>query len=150
MTFVIQFPDQTNGILFSRQRMRRAEGRVSLPAAVSVDWSLVASFTMASNELGYLIGYSNQVIDPSWDYNGAIVFRVLINGSPLDDADSFSEQRGTIPNMAAAFQFCQTNDIIALQVRRAIAGTSSRDIVMAALFVTWPSQMMPVFPQRQQ
>ncbi len=151
--FAQQYPTDLNGIIFSRQRLRRAEGRISLPAAVtannSSNWLVVAQLQLPQTDCGFLTSYSNAVIDPSWDYNGSILFRVRINGSPVDDCDSFQEQRGTIPSPAEALSYLKPGDRLVLEVRRAIAGTSPRDIVMGATLITWNQQIASPWPKQQ-
>jgi hypothetical protein len=149
VTFAQQFPNDLNNVIFSRQRLRRAEGRVSLPAAItggSQGWITVARLALPRTDHGYITAYSNEVIDPSWDYNGAIQFRVLANGSPVDDCDGFSEFRGSIPVPAQALFFIQPGGTVLLQTRRAIAGVAARDVVMSALVITWAQQMMSPYP----
>jgi len=145
--FTQQYPADLNGVIFSRQRLRRVEGRLSLPAAASSSWSTVAQLTLPSTDHGYITAYSNEVIDPSWDYNGAILFRVLVNESAIDDCDSFQEQRGTIPQPAEALFYVPPGQIIVLQARRAVLGVGTRDVVMGALVATWPQQLASPFPR---
>ncbi len=147
--FAQQFPTDLNGIIFSRQRLRRLEGRISLPAAItagSSGWLTVAKLKLPTTDHGYLTAYSNEVIDPSWDYNGAIAFRVLVNETPVDDCDNFSEFRGSIPQPAEALYFVKPGGTIVLQTRRAVLGSSPRDIVMGAVVVTWNQQLSSPFP----
>lgn len=143
--FAQKFPEDLNGIIFSRQRFRRAENRISLPAAVTLNnsdnWVTVDTFEIPKTDCGYVVNYSNSVIDPSWDYNGSITFRIQINGSAIDECSGFSEQRGTIPQPAPCLAFMKPGDTLFLQTRRAIAGTSARDIVMSASIITWNQQI---------
>jgi len=149
--FAQQFPPDLNGIIFSRQRMRRVEGRVSIPAAITANdqnnWIVIAKMTIPSTDVGFITSYSNAVIDPSWDYNNAILFRLRINGQPVDDCTSFQEQRGTIPSPADALAYVRSNDLVVLEARRAILGTGPRDVVMSAVLVTWNQQMASSRPK---
>lgn len=140
------FPADLNDIIFSRQRLRRLEGRVSLPAAVDNQWYTVAQLVLPKTDHGYITAYSAEVIDPSWDYNGSIRFRLLVGSSPVDDCDAWSEFRGSIPQPADALFFVPPGQTITAQVIRAVAGTDARDIVMGAVIQTWPQIVASPWP----
>lgn len=147
-SFSQYFPGDLNDVIFSRQRLRRAEGRVSLPAAITTTttgWVTVTTFTLPRTDQGYLTAYSNEVIDPSWDYNAAIQFRMLVNGSPVDDCDIFSEFRGSVSNPADAFFFMKPGSQLVMQCRRSIVGVAARDVVMGAVMQTWPQTLSSSF-----
>lgn len=145
-SFAQYFPGDLNDVIFSRQRLRRPEGRLALPGSVTTGWLTVAKLRLPTSDHGYLTAYSNEVIDPSWDYNGGIQFRILVNETPVDDCDTFSEFRGSIPNPADAFYYIKPNATITFQARRNIAG-SARDVVMGGVIQTWPQVLSSSFAE---
>jgi hypothetical protein len=120
--------------------IRISQVPVLIPGAVSTDFVDLCTGTVPANETGFLVGYGIQVQDPSYDYGGSIVFRVLVASSPIDSGAPFAEQRGDLISPAPAHFPVQAGDIVVIQARRAIAYAYAQRVAAVAIVYSWPME----------
>lgn len=117
-------------------------GRISLPLAASDQWTTVVSYTLEPGLRAVINGYGCDVQDGAYTYNGDIVFRILVNGVSPQTLSEFKEHRGAVavPRQTVII-LKNTGDVVAVQVRRAVAGAGAVDIDAALVGWTWhPTQ----------
>lgn len=118
-----------------------ADGLVEIPAALSNDWTTVATKTL-KNYRGWITAYGVTVYDPSWDWNGSLAFQFLINDTPFPaiGQGAWTTQRGSVDTPQPTLVRVPINARITLQARRAVAAANAQQVGMIALgFVIPPS-----------
>lgn len=141
MLFQFPFPNMfQNATVFSRLQMLRRDGRATIPIAASNDFTTLATFKMPPSSKGYLVGYQNEVLDPTYDYGGSLLWDMQVNGSGFDaeGLSFFSELRGTRIAPANALNFIGPGQAVTLRVRRQIASAASTVATGSVILVLWP------------
>jgi hypothetical protein len=112
-------------------------GRVTVPAAVG-DWQTVAEYTLENGRCAVINGYGMDVRDAAYDYGGSLLFQVTINGRSVPTLQDFATRRGTLTEPRRTFiKMVQNNDVVRLQVRRAVAAAASQDVDACLVGWTW-------------
>jgi hypothetical protein len=113
--------------------------RYSLPAAASTTWTEVITYIPRDPVSARITEYGFNVRDTTYTYNGDILFRVCLNGSPVPGLENIAEQRGTIVLPAKTFILAHSvyNDRVSFQVRRAVAGSAAVDIDFVLRGYNW-------------
>lgn len=146
MTTYVTIPMPYTRAFFSRMRHVRASVPAVLVAAATGDFITIATTTIPQNERGLLLGYGIQVQDPTYDYGGSLLFRVIVQASPIDDGAPFAEQRGDIINPAPAQYWVAGGNVVAIQARRAIAYAFAQRVAGVLLLSTWPALLGEKYP----
>lgn len=117
-------------------------GRISLPLAASDQWTTIASYQLEPGLRAVINGYGLDVQDGAYTYNGDIVFRVTVNGVSPQTLSEFKEHRGAVVTPRQTVIILKnTGDVVAVQVRRAVAGAGAVNIDAALVGWTWhPTQ----------
>ncbi len=145
--FSQKFPNDLNGIIFDRQRLRRVDGQITLGTAAGL-FVEVARLKLDAQDHGYLTAYSNEVATASFNYDGSSIrFRILVNESPVDDCNDFYTQRGTSSSPAEALYYVQPGSLIQLLARRVATAMATNPVIMGAVIQTWPQQLAATFPK---
>lgn len=147
MSTYLSIPMPFQREMFSRLRHVRAGASAVLIAAAQSDaFTNIVTTTVPPNERGILVGYGIQVQDPTYDYGGSLVFRIIVQDSPIDDGAPFTEQRGDLINPAPAQFYVNAGNIVAIQARRSVAYAFAQRISAVLLLYTWPKTLGEMFP----
>ena len=101
------------------------EGRLTVPATVGTFVNVVTN-TLPAAYRAVIVGYGVSVRDPSYDWSGAISFRLLTNASPFGDNNtgSWTTQRGSVENLMPCYIETSIGAVVSFQAKRAIASAS--------------------------
>lgn len=109
--------------------------RVTVPAAVG-PYATALSFTCPPGRWARIDSFGVNVLDAAYDYNGSILWRWVKNGMPLGDGMSdWGIQRGSIVQPRETFIILNEDDVLELQVRRAVVAGAPQDVEHA--FTGW-------------
>ena len=110
---------------------------VTVPAAVG-PYVTAVSFTVPAGHWARIEQYGVNVLDPSYTYDGSILWAMRVNGRMLDQGMSdWGEQRGTMifPRKTTFLAYEEQN--IDMMVRRAVAAGGAQDVQMGFRGWTW-------------
>lgn len=102
--------------------------RVNIPAAASLNWTTITEYDVGPGRWFRLVSYGVNVLDNTYTYDGSLVWRLLVNGTPVPTLESFAEQRGSLVQPREIFALAQQDQKVALQVRRAVAAAAAQDV----------------------
>ncbi len=102
---------------------------ISLGAAVS-PFQTVLSYKAPPSRYGLVNAYGYDVQDPAFTYDGSILWRMMLNGQPVQSLVSFGEHRGSMVLPASTFIIVPMDQELQFQVRRATAAGGDQSIAM--------------------
>ena len=149
--FTLPLPAEVLSQLWTRLKFVRRDGRQTIAAAASNDFTRLVSFDMPEVERGYLLKMQNEVLDPSSDYGGSLVWRVDVGGMTYDpdgEAD-FTELRGTRIILGEALNLIAPGRTVTISVRRAIAAANPTLCTASVLLVHWPVEIDRTYSSRK-
>ncbi len=108
---------------------------VSVPAAVMAPavWTTITSFQVPSGSLARIQGYGVNVQDPTYTYDGSLIWRIQVDGNNVPSLFDFAQQRGSLVLPRQSFFVVKENKLITFQVRRNVAAVGAQT-VEAGLF----------------
>jgi hypothetical protein len=137
---MMTFPFPLAADIIQRIRTVQSSARVTIPLAVSTEWTTVTSYQFSSAERGYILGFGYAVDDPLYDYNGSILFRVVIDSQPIQDFSSLQLQIGTVQAPAPTMFYLQPTNLISLQARRAVVAAADQSVSATFRGIGWPQK----------
>jgi hypothetical protein len=110
-------------------------------------WSTIVTYTVPSGNWARISGYGVNVQDPTYTYDGSLVWRIVVNGQPVQSIESFSQQRGSLAQPRQSYIIVKQDQFVALQVRRAVAAAGSQTV--EGCLVGWRWQPRNAFDNAQ-
>jgi len=111
--------------------------RVSVPAAVG-PYATALSYTCPPGRYARISAYGVTVQDAAYTYDGSILWRLRVNGVQLGEGLSdWGIQRGSVIQPRITFIILREDDVLDLQVRRAVVAAGAQDVDHALLGWTW-------------
>jgi hypothetical protein len=109
-------------------------GQVTVPAAVG-GWQDIASYTVEPGRRAFIRQYGVDVNDPTYTYNGSLLWQITVNGNAVPTLESFAEHRGAVATPRSTFIRLQEKDIVRLRVMRAVLAAAPQ--VVYGVLVGW-------------
>lgn len=114
--------------------------RVTVPAAVT-PYVTVVSFIVPPGRWASIQQYGVNVIDPTYTYDGSLLWRFRVNGLNLGDGlTDWGQQRGSIVNprnISKSPIILREGWLIEFQVERAVVAAAPQDVEMTFIGHTW-------------
>lgn len=138
---MVTFPFPLSEDIYQRISPWDVEGVVSIPSAVSQDWTTIVSFTVANINRGFMLAYGYDVNDPLYDFfGGSILFRITYADAPIPNYGNFQLQHGTIAAPKPIMLYADPGIKLALQARRAVASSQANNVGAVISGVIWPQK----------
>lgn len=94
-------------------------------------WTPLCTYKVEPGRRGFIHQYGVDVLDPSYPYNGVILWRITVNGNPVPTLEEFAEHRGSLVHPRTTYIRLQEGDVVRLETRRTNSG--SQHVVFGAL-----------------
>ncbi len=107
----------------------------ALPSAVG-PYTTVLSYKVPSGRWARIESYGVDV-GGGFTYDGSILWRIRVDGLNVPDLADWGQHRGTIVQPRNTFFLVPPDKTVIFQVRRAVAGIATSQVVMALLGYTW-------------
>jgi len=115
------------------------QGSVTLQDAADPPgtWQTGIRFIVPPGRWARIEAYGVDVVDPAYTYNGSILWRILVNNSPVNSLASFGEHRGTLVHPRPTVIIAPQDAIVQFQLRRAVAAVAPQVVNMLLLGWIW-------------
>lgn len=111
---------------------------VSVPGAVNTTNTVVVSYTVPKGYWARIEQYGVNVQDPSYTYNGSLLWSFVKNGALLGQGMSgWGEQRGSMVYPSKTTIVLQQGDLIQFDVQRAVLYGSAQTVQMCIRGWAW-------------
>ena len=112
--------------------------RYTVPAAMGA-YVAAITYNIPTGRAARISGYGFNVIDPTYTYDGSILFQIAKKGVPVPGLANIAEQRGTLVLPAETFILGAEvyADCFQFMVRRAVAAIASTQVDLLLRGWTW-------------
>lgn len=115
-------------------------GQITVPAAAG-GYATVVQYRAQPGRWIRINGYGVDTTDPTYTYNGSLVWRIRKNGIPVETLGDWGEHRGSVIRPRETFILLNGDDgqgdLITFDVRRAVASALPTTVHMALVGYTW-------------
>lgn len=102
---------------------------VVVPAAVT-DYVTVCTYKAPPSRYGLIRQYGFDVAGGAYTYDGSLLWRMMLNGVPVQDLLNIAEHRGSLVQPADCFIVVPMGQIVQFQVSRAVAAGAASTVAM--------------------
>lgn len=103
-------------------------GVIEVPAAASQQWLPITQFMVGPGRWMRIVSYGINVREQNYAYDGSLLWRLVVAGVPVPTLEGFAEQRGTLVQPREIFQLAQQDQLVSLEVRRAVAAADPNTV----------------------
>lgn len=114
------------------------DGIVQISAGLTAGYMTIASYAFDTASRGFCTAYGYDVLDPTYDFSGSLLFQVAKNGQVVGSMTAWSQQHGTPQAPQETLLYCQPGDTVTLSVQRAVAAAMPHTVVGLLKGRTWP------------
>jgi hypothetical protein len=114
------------------------DGLAQVQATATAGYLAIASYTFDTASRGFCTGYGYDVLDPTYDFSGSLVFQLARNGQVVGSMTNWSAQHGTPQEPQDTLLYCQPGDQVVLSVKRAVTSAMPHTVVGLLKGRTWP------------
>lgn len=102
-------------------------------------WTTAITYVVPPGQRVRITNYGVNVLDPTYSYNGSLLFRIQVNGiNKYQDLADWSIQRGTIVQPRSTVMNLVEDDVLTFQVRRELLWAGApQDVDFCFVGYTW-------------
>lgn len=93
-------------------------------------WQTVLEYTAPDSRYGRIAQYGFDVTDPTYPYDGTLLWRITLNGVPVQSLVSFGEHRGSMVEPADTYIIVPQGQTVRFEISRTATGTGALTVAM--------------------
>ncbi len=115
------------------------DARVTVPAVAAAPniWQTAISYRVPDGRAARFFSYGWEVLDPAYTYDGSLEWRIQVQGATVPTLNNMIRQRGSPLQPRETYIQVPQDQLIILQVRRAVAAAAPQDIDHVLNGWTW-------------